>query len=77
MPYNPTSQPYKIYFKDFLVDPKNGDYDTLAALYLITPDGERVDINKYWTEKDGELVEISKEEYDKLYEAYNKVPNNI
>jgi hypothetical protein len=77
MPYNPTSQPYKIYFKDFLVDPKNGDYDTLAALYLITPNGERVDINKYWTEKDGELVEISKEEYDKLYEAYNKVPNNI
>ena len=44
----------------------------MAALYLITPDGERVDINKYWTEKDGELVEISKEEYDKLYAIVNK-----
>ena len=50
----------------------NGDYDTMAALYLIKPDGERVEINKYWTEKNGDMVEIGKEEYDRLYAIVNK-----
>lgn len=66
IPYYPPSQPYKIYYNDFLVDPKNGDYDTMVALYLVKPDGERVEINKYWTEKNGYMVEISKDEYDEL-----------
>lgn len=72
MPYYPPVQPYKIYFKEWLADPKNGDFDTVEALYLITPEGERVEINRYWTEKDGKLVEIGKEEYDRLVASLNK-----
>lgn len=66
MPYWPPTGKYKVFFDEFLVDPKNGDFDTVAALYLITPDGERIEINRFWTEKDGKMVEIGKDEYDEL-----------
>lgn len=63
MPYIPYDNPFKVYTEDFLVDPKNGDYDTRGILYAITPTGERVEINRYF--KDGEIgmVEIDKAEY--------------
>ena len=66
LPYYPPVYNYKVYYKELLIDPKNGDYDTVAVMYLINPVGERVDINRYWTEKNGELVEIGKEEYESL-----------
>ena len=64
MPYYPPHEPYKIHEEKFLVDPANGDYDTWGYLFLITPDGERVELNKFWAEKNGESVEISKEEFE-------------
>ena len=64
LPYYPAEKPYKVYREDFLVDPKNGDFDTWAYLYLITPDGERIELNQYWCEKNGEVVEIDKEEFE-------------
>lgn len=64
MPYYPPQEPYKIYEETFLVDPANGDYDTWGYSYLITPEGERVELNKFWAEKDGHDVEISKEEFE-------------
>ncbi len=64
MPYFPVDKPYKVYTETFLVNPKNGYYDTRAILYLITPNGERVEVNRYYAEKDGEMVGISKEEYE-------------
>ena len=66
MPYLPERGKYKVYVQSFLTDKKNGDLDTRGIIYLITPDGKRIDINRYYTEKNGELVEISKDEYDKL-----------
>lgn len=48
----------------FLYDPENGDYDTVGLLCYKTPDGERKDLDIYLAEKDGELVRITKEEYD-------------
>ena len=66
MPYLPENGKYKVYVQSFLTDKKNGDLDTRGIIYLITPDGKRIDINRYYTEKNGELVEISKDEYDKL-----------
>lgn len=66
LPYYPGKTPYKLYFEEFLVDPANGDFDTQAALYIITPDCERVEINRYWTEKNKKMVEIGKEEYEQL-----------
>ena len=68
MPYLPEKGKYKVYVQTFLTNKKNGDLDTRGIIYLITPDGKRIDINRYYTEKEGKLVEISKDEYDKLLE---------
>ena len=64
MPYYPTNEPYKLYKEDFLVDPENGDYDTQGFFYLITPYGDRIEVNKFYKEQDGEWVEIEVEEYN-------------
>ena len=66
MPYLPEKGGYKVYVQTFLTDKKNGDFDTQGFLYLITPDGKRININRYYTEKAGKMVEISKDEYDEL-----------
>lgn len=70
MPYMPPDKSFMVYVEDCLTDPKNGDFDTEAVLYLITPDGEKVDINRYFREPyKGETptykgwVEITLEEY--------------
>ncbi len=68
MPYLPEKEKYKVYVQTFLTDRKNGDFDTRGIIYLITPDGKRIDINRYYTEKNGEMVEISKDEYNELLE---------
>ena len=65
MPYSPSNKPYRVYREDFLVDPKNGDYDTWAYLYVVTPEGEKIELNQYWCEKGGKDVQITKEEYEK------------
>lgn len=64
MPYFPSNKPYRVYSEEFLVDPKNGDYDTWAYLYVMTPEGERIELNQYWCEKDGKVYQITKEEYE-------------
>lgn len=73
MPYMPYGKPFKVYTEEFLVDKKHGDFDTIAILYLTKPDGERVEINRYFREPESDIeenceyhgwVEISKEEYE-------------
>ena len=67
MPYYPENGRYKVYTKLFVAkgfEGDNGDYNTEAILYCITPKGERVEINRYYGEKDGNMVEITKEEYE-------------
>ena len=68
MPYYPSLKKFVIYERTFLTDEKNGDYDTKGTLYMLTPDGERVDLNIYRTEMNGTMVRISKEDFDALYE---------
>lgn len=68
MPYMPEIEKYKVYCQTFLADKKNGDFDTCGVIYLTTPDGKRIDVNRFYTEKAGEMVEISKDEYDELLE---------
>lgn len=62
MPYYTENTPYKVYIYQGLTDPKNGDWDTTAVLYVITPDGERIKINRYFDDTD-DSREITKEEY--------------
>lgn len=63
MPYMPADKPFKIYAEDFLVDPKNGDYDTRGILYAITPSGDKVEINRYFKEVEDGFEEIDLAEY--------------
>ena len=64
MPYSPGSAPYKFYGEECLTNKKNGDYDTVGILYMITPGGERVKINRYFKEtKDGSMKRICNLEY--------------
>jgi hypothetical protein len=62
MPYMP-GPAIKVYCEDFLLDKANGDYDHKAVLYCIKPDGERVDINRFFGEVDHQFVEITRDEY--------------
>ena len=64
MPYLPADKPYSVYTEDFLYDENNGDYDTRAFLYIITPEGTRIDLGIYKAEKDNKFVDITKEEYE-------------
>lgn len=64
MPYSPSNKPFKIYARTFLSDKKNGDFDTRHIMYVITPDGEKIDINIYEGEKDGKWQTLTKEEYE-------------
>ena len=67
MPYYPENGRYKVYTKSFVAkgfDGDEGDYNTEVVLYCVTPKGERVEINRYYGEKDGNMVEITKEDFE-------------
>lgn len=64
MPYIPPTISYKVICESFLFDKKNGgDFDTTGILYIITPDGERKDIKRYFAETEDGFVEIEEAEY--------------
>lgn len=67
LPYYPLS-PFKVYCDECLTSPENGDFDTLAILYLITPHGEKVTIEKFYKECNEDWVEISEDEYNQRVE---------
>lgn len=69
MPYMPADKAYKVYTEEFLVDPKNGDFDTVGILYVITPSLERVEINRYFKEAPNGFAEIGEAEYEERKEA--------
>lgn len=64
MPYNPTSKPWYVYCTEGLSDPKNGDFDTIGVWYILKPDGERIEIERFFKEGTESFVEISREEYE-------------
>ena len=70
MPYFP-GKPIKVVVERFLVNPQNGDCDTMGVLYCIKEENgeeKRIEINRYFREsKEDEpkgCTEISKEEYE-------------
>lgn len=77
-PYMPTDKRYEVHFEELLTDPKNGDFDTEWIKFILTPEGEKVEINRYFREPhEGEeptykgWVEINLEEWNerkKLHE---------
>lgn len=67
LPYYPPIEKYKVCVETSLINPKNGDFDTQAIWWVQTPNGERVEINRFFTEIDRKWTEITKDEYDKLW----------
>ena len=71
-PYMPTEKPFRIYTEVFLAYEKNGDFDTVGALYLIKPNGERAEVNRYFAYDDGyDVQEIDKDEYERRRQLAN------
>lgn len=64
MPYF-SEKPIKVYSEDFLTDRKNGDFDTVGIFYAIKPDGEKVEINRFFKESEDDWKEIDEAEYIK------------
>lgn len=79
MPYFPESKPYVVHSEEFLTDAKNGDFDTMGLLYVIKPDGKRVEINRYFRREDRELffVEITRCEYEMRRKMHQERLENL
>ena len=64
MPYLPAGKKFRVFREEFLVDPKNGAYDTMALLWIESPDGKKVELNRYFKESGNSFVPIEKDEYE-------------
>lgn len=64
MPYSP-GKAIAVYCEDFLTDKKNGDFDTRGIFYAIKPDGEKIEINRFFKEYEDGWDEIDEVEYNK------------
>lgn len=62
-PYFPPSPPYYVNVREYLFDPKMGDYDTVHVISIITPEGETVPVNRYFKESESGFDEITDEEF--------------
>lgn len=71
-PYMPDTKPFKVYSIDFLYDRrhKNQDFDTTAYLYIETPQGLKVAVDRYFKQESNLIKEITREEYEKRYNTY-------
>ena len=66
MPYLPSGKKFKVVREEFSADPKTpkDTFDTVAYLYVITPNGKTVELNGFFKNgKDG-MVRIEKAEYE-------------
>lgn len=67
MPYNPPAKPYKVYTEDFLYNKDGGDFDTVGFFYMITPEGEKIELNRFvHYPQDIDEVELTKEQYEEM-----------
>lgn len=78
MPYYPSSKPIKVYCRTFIYDEKNGDFDTKGIIYLIKPDGTRIDIRRYFKLSDNGWTEINFTDYlDRSTKSYDASIKNL
>ncbi len=62
-PYMPTKEKYIAYVTDFLMDPANGDFDTMNLVSVKLPNGEVRPINLYYKEENGRWSLITQDEW--------------
>lgn len=63
-PYYPPLHEFELHTNEYLSDRKNGDFDTIEYLYLLTPQKCRVEIGRYFAEMDDGWREIDKKTFD-------------
>ena len=68
-PYYP--ERWNVELEEFLVDKKNGDFDTVHIVSAIDNKGHKKYIEKFFTELNGKFEEISKDNFDKLMRNMN------
>lgn len=69
MPYSPVSTPWRVYCTEGLSNPKNGDFDSIGIHYVLRPDGERVEIQRFFKEGENGWIEIDQQEYENYYRS--------
>lgn len=62
MPYFPPTKKHVIHTREYLSDRKNGDFDTVEYLYILTPEGERIDVHRSFGETEEGWRELSQVE---------------
>lgn len=62
-PYMPTKEKYVAYITEFLMDPENGDFDTMNLVSVKLPTGEVRPINLYYKEENGRWSLITQDEW--------------
>lgn len=62
-PYMPAKKKYIAYVTDFLMDPANGDFDTMNLVSVKLPTGEMRPINFYYKEENGRWSLITQNEW--------------
>lgn len=67
MPYIPTSNPYEVQACTY--GEKVGEYDLYHILGIKKPNGEYIDINKFYKETEDGDIEITETEFQKLKES--------
>lgn len=68
LPYIPLDNEYKVYAESFKCGEGRGDYDTIGFLYVECPNGDKLDLNRFFKENSDEILEeIDKNEYDERF----------
>lgn len=62
-PYMPTKEKYVAYVTEFLMDPENGDFDTINLVSVKFPNGDARSINLYYKEENGRWSLITQDEW--------------
>lgn len=62
-PYMPTKEKYIVYVTEFLMDPANGDFDTLNLVSVKLPTGDARPLNLYYKEENGRWSLITQDEW--------------
>ena len=73
LPFFPPKERYKVYCKECESD--QGDYALREYTYLINPDGEREELNRYFIFTENGVAELTKEEFNNRIAAWGGLRN--
>lgn len=69
MPYEPSTNPIRVYTSDYLYGKKNGDFDILAIWRYVMPNGDEIPVHRFFKEVNRGWEEISLKEFKEILRA--------